>query len=153
VCVCVCIIHTQTHTQGGANTHTHTHTHTRWHEYIRTHTHTHTIHTHTHTRWREYTHTHTHTHKVALGLRAGQSHEQEKIDLQSRNWHKFSKLPHILKLLSTSARAQTHLRFCFVRRRMMRMHRANLRFPEYREGFQVTVIAQHRFRGQGLGGL
>ena len=36
---------------------------------------------------------------------------------------------------------------------MMRMHRANLRFPEYREGFQVTAIAQHRFGVWSLGGV
>jgi hypothetical protein len=86
-------MHTQTHTQGGANTHTHTHTQGG---------------ANTHTQF-----TLKHTHKVALGLRAGQSHEQEKIDLQSRNWHKFSKVLHILTLLTTSAMALTHLRIFF----------------------------------------
>ena len=54
------------------------------------------------------------SYKIALGLRAGQSYEQERLDLQSRNW-----------------------------RRIMRMHRANTRFPYYRTDHKVTLLANH----------
>jgi WD40 repeat protein len=53
-------------------------------------------------------------YKVALGLRAGQSYEQETNDLQSRNW-----------------------------RRIMRMHRSNLRLPLYQTKAKVTLLKDH----------
>ena len=55
------------------------------------------------------------SYKLAMGLRAGQSYEQEKVDLQSRNW-----------------------------RRIMRMHRANLKLPYLDNGFLVTLLSHHQ---------
>jgi len=65
------------------------------------------------------------SYKLALGLRAGQPYEQERLDLQSRNW-----------------------------RRIMRMHRANIRFPHYKTDHKVTLLANHTgpVLCMGLGG-